>query len=66
MIVKDLINKLQKCNPEARVYTEQYSENCINKVCIAQKCGHDGADIVYLADDLCAIECDLVNIKEVK
>lgn len=68
MLVKDLIKKLQKCNPNARVYTEQYNDSSVGVV--GEVDNYNGMDVVYLADDLWAIEEELkeegLTIKEVK
>ena len=70
MTVEELINKLQKCNPSARVYTEQYNDSRVNKIGTVKAYDYDKSDVVYLADDLCAVECDLkydgFKIEEVK
>lgn len=68
MLVKDLIKKLQKCNPNARVYTEQYNDSSVGVV--GEVDNYNGMDVVYLADDLCAAEEELkeegLTIREVK
>ena len=68
MTVKELITKLQKCNPEAKVYTEQHNENNISE--IGEIDNYNGMKVVYLADTLYAVEEELnkegVVIKEVK
>ena len=68
MIVKELINKLQKCNPEARVYTEQYNDSSVGVV--GEVDNYNGMDVVYLGDTLWAVEEELkeegLTIKEVK
>ena len=68
MLVKDLIKKLQKCNPNARVYTEQYNDSSVGVV--GEVANYNGMDVVYLADGLWAVEEELKEegliIKEVK
>ena len=68
MLVKDLIKKLQKCNPNARVYTEQYNDSSVGVV--GEVDNYNGMDVVYLADGLWAVEEELkeegLTIKEVK
>lgn len=68
MLVKDLIEKLQKCNPNARVYTEQYNDSSVSVV--GEVNNYNGMDVVYLADGLWAVEEELKEegliIKEVK
>lgn len=68
MLVKDLIKKLQKCNPNARVYTEQYNDSSVDVV--GEVDNYNGMDVVYLADGLWAVEEELkeegLTIKEVK
>lgn len=68
MLVKDLIEKLQKCNPNARVYTEQYNDSSVSAV--GEVNNYNGMDVVYLADGLWAVEEELKEegliIKEVK
>lgn len=68
MLVKDLIKKLQKCNPNARVYTEQYNDSSVGVV--GEVNNYNGMDVVYLADGLWAVEEELkeegLTIKEVK
>ena len=70
MLVKDLIKKLQKCNPNARVYTEQYNDSIVDVVGEVDNYDYDGRDVIYLADTLCAVEEELKEegliIKEVK
>lgn len=68
MLVKDLIKKLQKCNPNARVYTEQYNNSSVGVV--GEVDNYNGMDVVYLADGLWAVKEELKEkgliIKEVK
>lgn len=68
MLVKDLIKKLQKCNPNARVYTEQYNDSSVGVV--GEVNNYNGMDVVYLADGLWAVEEELKEegliIKEVE
>lgn len=68
MLVKDLIKKLQKCNPNARVYTEQYNDNSVRVV--GEVDDYNGMDVVYLADGLWTVEEELKEegliIKEVE
>lgn len=68
MTVKELITKLQKCNPEAKVYTEQYNNNKVSEV--GEIDDYNGMKVVYLADTLCAVEEELneqgIIIKEVR
>lgn len=70
MTVEELISKLQKCNPNARVYTEQYNDSRVNKIGTVEAYDYDKSDVVYLADDLCAVELDLeyegLKLKEIK
>lgn len=65
MIVKELIERLQKCDPEATVYTEQWQEMDVNVVGIVES-----EKIVYIADDLDALRVDMEEekriLKEVK
>ena len=68
MIVKDLISKLQKCKPTARVYTEQYNDSSV--IVVGEVDNYNGMDVVYLGDSLWAVEEELkeegLTIKEVK
>ena len=70
MTVKELVEKLEKCNPDARVYTEQYNDSRVNTVGTVEAYDYDKADVVYLADDLCAVKLDLeyegLKLTEVK
>lgn len=53
MIVKELMSLLAKCDPNARVYTQQWKENYVNSVAEVPNEG-----LVYLADDLSALKSD--------
>ena len=68
MLVKELINKLQKCKPTAQVYTEQYNNTIVGVV--GEVDNYNGMDVVYLGDTLYAVEEELkeegLTLKEVK
>ena len=68
MLVKDLIKKLQKCNLNARVYTEQYNDSSV--AVVGEVDNYNDMDVVYLGDTLCAVEEELkeegLTLKEVK
>ena len=60
MIVKELIEKLQKCNPNSTVYLEVLN-NPEAKV-IQEYCDvHSNASFIYIADDMDYIEDDILE-----
>lgn len=58
MKVKELIEKLQKLNPNTEVYTEQWSENNTNKVLVTLD--ESGKEVcAYIGDDFEELEYEL-------
>ena len=49
MKIKELIEKLQKCDPEAQAYTEQYRSNEVAEIAMAT---NNLGSCVYIGDDL--------------
>lgn len=60
MKAKELIEKLQKLNPETEVYTNQWMEMDINEMLIA-KDKDTGECFAYVGDDLDALQYELEN-----
>lgn len=67
MKVKELIEKLKKCNPEATVFTNQWQEMDVNDVIVA-KAKDDGEtanatqgldEVIYIGDDFDELHYEL-------
>lgn len=56
MRVKELMEKLSKCNPEARVCVEAYMDSAVNEV---KQYIIDGKLYVYIGDDFNELEYNL-------
>lgn len=60
MIVKELIEKLEKCDPNAEIYLETWSEP--NAKVVQEYCDTDsGTSFIYIADDLSYIEDEILE-----
>ena len=67
MKVKELIEKLKKCNPEATVFTNQWQEMDVNGVVVAKAKNDEvianttqGLDeVVYIGDDFDELHYEL-------
>jgi hypothetical protein len=60
MTVKELIEKLQKCNPNSTVYLETW-DTPVAKV-VHEYCDmHSNSSFIYIADDIDYIEEDILE-----
>ena len=70
LTVKQLIDKLQKCDPDALVYAETWYEPRVQAIGTVSNYNGDNKDVVYITDDLFVAKKDLKNgnfiLKEVK
>lgn len=62
MTVKELMEKLQKCSPNATVCIEALNDCCANEV--QEYALNDGEHMVYIADNLEYID-EVINGKRV-
>lgn len=60
MVVKELIEKLNKCDPNAEVYLETWSEP--NAKVVQEYCDtYSNTPFIYIADDLSYIEEEILE-----